>query len=197
MSYYITDMTPIVRDNAEYRSWTENLLGRHCMLSGRYVASCWGEPHALLAKASMLEPTSILTPFREWTKFWEQCQSAGSGASQESNTNASRLNTWRTYYDTLSIFVQNQMVRPLFHSRLQQALELKRIESIYERVLLRQTRFPQANEATPEVESWVDTVMANWRSMADPAWKAEDLGPGGKISLGRSVLDVSSQTSLT
>lgn len=194
-SEHYTDIKLVVRDTPAYRYWIENLLARHCVLSGGYVALNSEHPLSVLTRASMFRPYTLLLPFREWAKFWERSQAADLRPTLESNGSTSRHNIWKSYYETLSVFVQNDVVIPLYATRLEQALELKRVESIYEQMLLQRNNFPKANEATPEIESWVDLVMANWRSMTGPAWKDKDLGTGGKISVGRGILEVSLSTS--
>lgn len=104
---------------------------------------------------------------------------------------SSYLPTWGQYYDTLSVLLQRETTQQVFDSRLQQSVELKKVEATYESVLLKESKFPSANEANTQIESWVDQVMANWRVLCGHTWQDEDLGEGGKLSLGRGVIDVS------
>ena len=99
---------------------------------------------------------------------------------------------WATYYDTLSLLVQNGVVQPVFKSKLHQTSELRRIQMIYEEwVFLKEIKFPRADQSNSQIETWVDQVMANWRTMLAPSWHDEDFWGGGKASFSRSILDVS------
>lgn len=71
-----------------------------------------------------------------------------------------------------------------------QCAELKQVQSIYESFLLGELEFPKANEATPEIEIWVDQVVHNWKIMCGPTWQNEDHIDGGKEATSRLVLDV-------
>lgn len=77
--------------------------------------------------------------------------------------------------------------------RLRQRAELKRVETIYENLLVKETSFPKASDTNHAIEEWVDSVMDNWRLLCGPTWKDEDLGEGGKEGIARSVLDASTQ----
>lgn len=74
--------------------------------------------------------------------------------------------------------------------RLRQRTELKRVEIIYENLLIKETLFPKASETNHEIESWVESVMDNWRLLCGPTWDDNDLGEGGKEGVARSLLDV-------
>jgi len=76
-------------------------------------------------------------------------------------------------------------------ARRQQVVNLIRNEKDYETLLLKETRFPKADETNREVLSWVELVMKNWRTLCGPGWTDEDLGSGGKVAAGRRTLDVS------
>lgn len=74
---------------------------------------------------------------------------------------------------------------------MQQRIELKRVEGVYESLLIKETQFPKASETNREVEAWVDSVVGNWRLLCGPTWNNHDLGEGGKEGIARSALDVS------
>lgn len=65
------------------------------------------------------------------------------------------------------------------------------MQSIYESFLLNELGFPKANEATPEIEIWVDQVVHNWKIICGPTWRNEDHMNGGKEATSRLVLEVS------
>jgi hypothetical protein len=113
---------------------------------------------------------------------------------------------WKAYYDTLSHILRHNLPyepeaapstaeKPPLHTqsslRLRQRAELKRVETIYEGLLIKETLFPKASETNHEMEWWVDSVMDNWRLLCGPIWSDSDLGEGGKEGIARSVLDVS------
>ena len=78
-------------------------------------------------------------------------------------------------------------------TKLQTRIELQRVETIYEGLLLREVRFPKANESSEEVREWVELVMGNWNVLCGSTWQNADLGEGAKEGVSRSVLDVSRQ----
>ncbi|KAL9102238.1 MAG: hypothetical protein Q9163_002598 [Psora crenata] len=189
---HITSIQSTVGMLPEHRLWSERLLARYCMLVYKHVAALSRTPHALLADDSNIEPASIMKPYRAWAEFWDtrhpRTTNQHSGIDIENGSLRTRI--WKAYYDILSVLVQHQIVSPVSESRPQQALELRSVEASYESMLLQEVKFPKADQATPEIEGWVDQVMANWRTLLGPSWKEADLGSGGRVALSRSVLDV-------
>ena len=183
---YITSLPSTSADAPEQRYWTESLLTRHCMLSSRHVSANQVSP-----SISAVPPSRLLAPFRAYSKYWDTKGPSNAGALLKTrDRQSSYMRTWGYYYDTLSVLLQRQSTQQVFDSRLQQAVELKKVEAIYESILLTEVKFPRADQANSQIESWVDQVMANWRVMCGHTWQDEDLGEGGKASLGRGVLDV-------
>ena len=153
----------------------------------------------------------LLMPFRNWAVFWETNLHPvyklpiGIDISREQVRKV-----WQAYYDILSMVLQQHMPYPnpstestLLQdkqslktqresqpSRLLQSQELKRVQTIYERLLVKELQFPKANVANDEIHHWVDQVMVNWRTLCGPSWDDRDLGPGGKRSAGLAVLEV-------
>lgn len=191
----------------EHRKWTERLLVRCCILSNAIAKSAVDKGH------KTLNTRATLAPFRSWAELWASTSRFRSG-SGPGNSNmlepASRRRVWQLYYETLSAILQkgttysvadrgpsvsttevfNDNVKSIENPKLEQSIELRRVEGIYEEILLSEVSFPKANEANVEVESWVDQVMANWRVISSPAWQSEDLGKGGKEAATRSILAV-------
>lgn len=118
----------------------------------------------------------------------------GGSASKTGQEDIAVARVWKAYYDTLSTLTQLQVGSPVFDSKSNQHSELKHVEATYESLMLKETSFPKANQASTEIESWVDQVMANWRAMCGPDWQETNYGPGGKAHLGKGILDVSSST---
>ncbi|KAL8796217.1 MAG: hypothetical protein Q9182_007405 [Xanthomendoza sp. 2 TL-2023] len=183
--------TPIAfRSTPEYRIWAEQLLARY----------------------GKLRSNETLAPFRAWAELpWANTSRLGnitqSGMASRSRS-VPRRRVWRLYYDTLSAIMQEDLPYPanvpgtsmaaqemstdnvnaVDNLKLQQGIELRRVETIYEEILLKELPFPMASEASVEVESWIDQVMANWRVVSGPSWQNQDHGRGGKEAMTRNVL---------
>ncbi|KAF2200610.1 hypothetical protein GQ43DRAFT_66342 [Delitschia confertaspora ATCC 74209] len=181
----------------QFKMWTERLLVRLCLLVDQSAET--GE---------LVEPLEALRIFRLWYVCWETIRNSGSGSAEAAKY---RRLTWKAYYDTLSVILQHRLpyragttdtdnpgstisekasLQTTFTSRLQERGELKRVETIYEGLLLSETSFPKASENNQEIEAWAEAVMENWRVLCGPTWRDEDLGEGGKQAVGRSVLDI-------
>ncbi|KJK64287.1 hypothetical protein P875_00138276 [Aspergillus parasiticus SU-1] len=101
--------------------------------------------------------------------------------------------TWKSYYDLLSATLQHDLayVPPASGPERQQlAAEIRRVESMYESSLLRETKFPTAYAENTQIEDWVEQVITNWEILCGPQWTDEDLGEGGQNAVGRNVLDI-------
>ncbi len=203
---YVSIVQSTSASGTEHRSWTERLLARHCLLTSRDVRSK-GE-----MSKQPLSPESTLAPFRAWANFWAAGLPGDSGKleGQEHRGGVSRRRIWQAYYNTLSILIQQGSSYPspsekpsaiektisgydnkyLANPKLQQITELQKVEAIYEGFLLKEVKFPKANEASSEVESWVEHVIANWRTCSGFTWQDDDVGEGGKEALSRNVLAV-------
>ncbi|KAH6622189.1 filamentation protein-like protein [Boeremia exigua] len=178
-------------ETAQFRMWTESLLGRLCQLSDQSEGS-----------SSLISPSEALQTFRAFAKFSDNAgQAAGSDTADHAK---SRRLAWKAYYDTLSTIIRNNLpydagtahatsekpAHDQASARLQQRAELKRVETIYENLLIKETHFPKASESNHEVEVWVDSVIHNWRVLCGASWTDGELGEGGKEGVGRSVIDI-------
>lgn len=189
---WLTSALPAA-ESVQSKVWTENLLVRLCQLSdqstdtGRHVSS-----------------VDALRSYRYWAKYSDA--TAKSGGSDASSAARHRRLAWKAYYDTLSHILRHSLPyepeqssstseKPPLHTqaslRLRQRAELKRVETVYEALLIKETQFPKASQTNHEIEAWVDSVMDNWRLLCGPTWSDTDLGEGGKEGVARSVLDVS------
>jgi hypothetical protein len=172
--------------------WGEQSLVRLCQLSDQ--SSSAGE---------LINASEALRTYRYWAKFWDATSKNG-GSDAASAAHYRRL-AWKAYYDSLSTILRHDLAyepdqTPIIHEkpqsntqsdmRLRQRAELKRVEAVYENLLIRETHFPKASETNHEVEAWVDSVMDNWRLLCGPTWSDNDLGEGGKEGVARGVLDV-------
>jgi hypothetical protein len=154
--------------------------------------------------SNLISPSDALQTFRAFDKFSEGSgRSAGSATADHAK---SRRLAWKSYYDTLSTIIHRDLPyeagtaqaateKPAAPNRtalrLQQRAELKRVETIYENLLIKETHFPKASESNREIEVWVESVISNWRVLCGASWTDSDLGEGGKEGVGRSVIDVS------
>jgi hypothetical protein len=122
-----------------------------------------------------------------------------------------RREVWKSYYETLSNILQRRMIytqqsgnpESEFHesldslseqgylnARTQQRAELKRVEWVYETILLKETRFPKASQSNEEMEKWIELAVKNWRVFCGPNWEEEALGEETKATVGAHVLEV-------
>jgi hypothetical protein len=172
--------------------WTESLLVRLCQLSDQSTGT-----------GRQISSVDALRTYRFWAKHWDA--SAKSGGSNAPSAARHRRLAWKAYYDTLSHALRHNLAyepesspsaaeKPPLHTqsslRLRQRAELKRVETVYEGLMIKETLFPKASETNHEIEAWVDSVMDNWRLLCGPTWSDSDLGEGGKEGVARSVLDV-------
>lgn len=179
-------------ETPQFKMWTEHLLVRLCHLSDQ---SSGGANYTDLADA--------LQAFRFWANYWES--TAKSSGTEGANAARYRRQAWKAYYDTLSAMLRHDLPyesesvsadhateKPpaLSHSRLQQRAELKKVETIYESLLLKETSFPKASDRNTEIEQWVDSAIDNWRVFCGSSWTDADLGAGGKEAVGRCMLDI-------
>ncbi|KAL8819055.1 MAG: hypothetical protein Q9223_002433 [Gallowayella weberi] len=154
----------------------------------------------------------LQAPFRAWAELPSANTSRIGNISQSGMASKSRSmprrRVWRLYYDTLSAILQEDLPYPanvrgtsttaqemstdnvnaVDNLKLQQGIELRRVETIYEEILLKELPFPMASETSVEVESWIDQLMANWRVVSGPSWQNQDHGRGGKEAMTRNVL---------
>ncbi|KAH7359718.1 hypothetical protein BKA66DRAFT_612353 [Pyrenochaeta sp. MPI-SDFR-AT-0127] len=189
---WLASTTTPSTETLQFKMWAENLLVRLCQLSSQ--ASGAGDH---------VEPSEALQTYRYWARFWEG--TAKTGVSDAANASRHRRLAWKAYYDTLSMILRHDLAfepdsthatqeKSALHGqssvRLRQRAELKRVETVYESLLIKETQFPKASEVNHEIEVWVDSVMDNWRLLCGPTWNDDDLGEGGKEGVARSVLDV-------
>ncbi|OKL64411.1 hypothetical protein UA08_00217 [Talaromyces atroroseus] len=99
---------------------------------------------------------------------------------------------WMSYYKLLSVILRHGL--PYFPlspgtPRRQLANEIRRVETVCESVLLRETKFPVASDSNPQVEAWTEEVIKNWEVLCGPGWRNDDLD-GGQDAVSRNVLDI-------
>ena len=177
---YLSRTQSTVSNTLESNIWTERLLARHISLATRHVKSNLRDPHMIL-KSKTFRPAELLGAFRLWSEY----------RSERQNGNFFSLAwVWKAYFDVLSILLQHQITKSIFTSKAQQYLELQRAQTAYEAILMADAHFPRADESSTDIDSWVDQVIANWRTLLVPPWQAEDLGQGGRRVLGKKVLEV-------
>lgn len=180
----------------ELRRWTERLLAQACLYSVKTMPS-----------PSVHDLGETYSAFKAWGDFWKR-------DPREEFTTSSldipRRQVWKAHYDILSTILQLGLVfnpetrssedqftlpsssRTDQHNVLKQRqrAEMQRVESTYESLLLAETKFPKASQASSEVEQWAQQVVANWRIYTGPGWTDADLEDGGKTGVSRSVLAI-------
>lgn len=180
--------TKSYQSNPQFSYWAENLLAKCAILAGDEVSN-----NAAHGDDKYVE--IALKTFRLWSAHpsVKQWVSSNGTQSERASEPASKTMIWKSYYNVLTAILQHDLpyVPPTSGSeRLQLANEIRRVESICEANLLRETKFPMANARSPQVEDWVEQVIHNWEILCGPHWRDEDLGEGGQNAVGRNVLDV-------
>lgn len=179
----------------QLRYWTELFLTEYCMLFS----------HTLEQREVRLQDPNSLVSLRSWAKYWDGAKGAPLLGGHGFRGSVPRRRIWFEYYAVLSAIVEDDLPYPLelapaagttdASPRGQLRMELKKVEAVYEALLLDETEFPRADEEREEVESFVHLVTRNWTIMKSRSWNEWDLGPGGKESLSRGVLDILYRTS--
>ncbi len=198
---FLSSLSDLQSGSVEFRKWTDRLLSRLCFVAGQ--AARYGTEQQRI---------TAVTAFRVWARFADglPAQRTAESSYYVPEDKSTRRILWRAYYDTLSDILQQGLSYYSFVSiqaearagsekaqlnflgvRIQQRAELKKVQTIYETLLLQVTRFPKADQRNEEIESWVDAAMANWRTLCGPGWNDEELGEAGKGGVAREVLDVS------
>lgn len=179
-------------NSPQFIYWSEKLLAEAASLAGE-------EASRDIAAADAQTIATALGFFRLWASHPQVKLVA---LPQGMNTNSatepiSRSPIWRSYYNLLSYILQQGLPYSPPASgpeRPQLASEIRRVESLCEASVLRETKFPAANSSSPEIEAWVEQVIQNWEVLCGSNWTDEELGEGGQNAVGRNVLDVCSQT---
>ncbi|KAK0899813.1 hypothetical protein LTR02_009458, partial [Friedmanniomyces endolithicus] len=185
----------------ELRRWTERLLARACM-----------SDYGRTLQPTLVTLTGSLISFRAWTSFWQRAppQASGSGA-KNTRVDIPRRQVWKAYYNLLSVILSHDLLynvsatarselllvpqraistQQYMDAKIRQRAELKRVEITYESVLLNETQFPKASQTNAEVELWIEQAVINWKTLSSADWTDEELGDGGKATLGRDMLDI-------
>ncbi|KAF5013530.1 hypothetical protein FDECE_471 [Fusarium decemcellulare] len=171
----------------QLRYWSELFLTEYCMLSSQ----------AFQDSETSLSESDSLACYRSWARFWDTMATPVTGGYGFKGS-VPRRRVWNEYYLALSQIVEFDLHFPTgfvsntagdLSPRNQLRVELKHVETTYQALLLGETSFPRADEEREEVEAFVGQVIRNWSVLCGRGWKEEDLGPGGRSSLSRGVLD--------
>ncbi|KAK0389189.1 hypothetical protein NLU13_2764 [Sarocladium strictum] len=174
-----------VRSQTSY--WTELFLTEYCVVASDSVR----------ADETTLDETNSLACFRSWSRYWENSKSSVTGGYSFKGAGP-RRRIWSEYYLALTRIVEEDLPYPIGYlstvaieasARTQLCTELKSVEAHYKTLLLTETSFPKADESRDEVESFVKALMQNWFILCGRGWREYDLGPGGRNSFTRGVLD--------
>ena len=190
---WLAASTSPTTESSQFKMWSEHLIIRLCQLSDQSSST-----------ADQVDPPAALQTYRYWARFWEG--TTKSAASETASTTRARRLAWKAYFNTLSTILRRHLAyepesitssqeksahQDQISARMRQRAELKRVETVYESLLINETQFPRASESNHEIEEWVDSVIDNWRVLCGPTWSNDDLGEGGKEGVARGVLDVS------
>ncbi|SPO04477.1 uncharacterized protein DNG_07162 [Cephalotrichum gorgonifer] len=172
----------------QLRYWAELFLTEYCMLSSK----------ALLRNDKSIRDANSLACFRAWARYWE-IQTGPLAGGHGFRGSVPRRRVWAEYYIALSRLVEEDHPYPTAYlgptpseqsARTQLRMELKKVESAYESLLLNETQFPRADEEREEVEEFVRLVVKNWSIMCGRGWREFDLGQGGREATSRGVLEI-------
>ncbi|KAK0251486.1 hypothetical protein B0A54_15511 [Friedmanniomyces endolithicus] len=185
----------------ELRRWTERLLARVCM-----------SDYTRTSQPTLATLTGSLVSFRAWISFWQRASPQASGSVANPNRlDVPRRQVWKAYYSLLSMILSHDLLynvsanvgsdlllvprramstQQYMEAKIRQRAELKRVETTYESLLLNETQFPKASQTNAEVELWIEQAVINWRTLSSADWSDEELGDGGKATLGRDMLDI-------
>ena len=179
----------------EHRHWLERFLFRCCELFHHSA------PEKEARRLAFSRPAFLA--YRSWARYQPTARSQPYLPADI--TPAQHRSVWKSYYDLASQTLQEErpyvpldgpsegLIPGSKEQRRAQTGELRRIESVYESVLLGDVPFPNAESANLEVDRWTDQVVANWRVIISPEWSDDDIGDeGGKEAYGRRVLEVRS-----
>ncbi|KAI5364889.1 Putative tetratricopeptide-like helical domain superfamily [Septoria linicola] len=194
-----TSRTPGYR-TPELRRWTERLLGRACMYTVKKLPS-----------PSVRDLSETYYAFKAWGDFWQRAPSASVAKTASSRLDVPRRQVWKAYYDLLSTVLQHDLLYSPYPgpgadafifsntvlpyeqrtaAKQRQRAEMQRVETVYESLLLEETKFPKASQLNNEVEEWTAQVIENWRRFTGSEWTNSDLGDGGRNTVSRATLDI-------
>lgn len=168
--------------------WAELFLTEFSMLASQ----------AMNAEETSLDDPNALASFRSWAQYWDVVAKNVPGGYGFRGS-VPRREVWKEYYTAISRLLQQDLpfpsgyVRNLANdvsARAKLRIELKKVESVYNALLLSETTFPRAEEERSEVERFVELVVQNWSVLCGRGWREQDLGQGGRNSLSRGVLDI-------
>lgn len=186
----ITTAHAAQQSRKQLRYWSELFLTEYCMLLS----------HTLEKSEASLEDPKCLVGFRSWAKYWEGTNGAAQLGGFGFRGSVPRRRIWFEYYSVLSALLEDDLPYPAGYApagtrgessaRSQLRMELKKVEAVYETLLLEETSFPRAEDERVEVEEFVRLVVQNWSVLKGRGWRESDLGQGGRESASRSVLDI-------
>ncbi|CAK7218719.1 hypothetical protein SBRCBS47491_003605 [Sporothrix bragantina] len=174
----------------QLRYWSELFLTEYCMLLS----------HTLEKGEASLEDPNLLVSLRSWARYWEGTNGASQLGGYGFRGSVPRRRIWYEYYSVLSSILEDDLPYPPAYApagatgdssaRNQLRIELKKVEAVYETLLLEETSFPRAEDERVEVEEFVRLVVQNWSVLKGRGWHESDLGQGGRESASRGVLDI-------
>lgn len=181
------------------RIWDHKTIGKQLS----YWAELFLTEYTVIASDSLraaetsLDETNSLACFRSWARYWSNSKSSVAGGYGFKGAGP-RRRVWAEYYLALSRIVEEDVAYPTGYlttvvsdapARAQLRAELQSVETSYKALLLTETAFPRAEESRDEMEAFVRASVQNWSIICGRGWREHDLGPGGRNSYSRGILD--------
>ncbi|KAF7597364.1 hypothetical protein BBP40_006305 [Aspergillus hancockii] len=185
LTSWLSSHNQLSSDSPQFLHWSEQLAAESALAASTEA----------LKDAPVVDEELMKTALR-LLRLWAAHPNVKQGVSPHTDGSGEftpKYLTWKSYYDLLSTILQNDLAYMPPASgpdRQQLATEIRRVQSIYETNLLRETKFPTADTENTQIEIWVEQVIRNWEILCGPQWKDEDLGEGGQNAVGRNVLDI-------
>lgn len=171
----------------QYLFWSEQLLAKAALLASEAASE------GPLANEQTAE--FALKAFRLWSshRSVKQGDPISTALSSAPASPGSRASIWQAYYAFLSSTLRRVVYVSPSESpkRVQLTTEFRRVETICENIVIKNTTFPKAEIKNREVEAWVEQFMQNWEVLCGPEWRDDDFGEGGQDAFSRNILDVS------
>lgn len=164
--------------------WQERLLIRACDFVTRQVIHNRSDFNKLLNKEASISPNKLLVPFRQFSTLIAKSPSSlwNEQIWMESTQAKARDETWRAYFNVLSMCLQARIPLPCFNLVGDLLTELQRVANKYWAILRTGHKYPAANQNAPVVAEWAYQLVANWQSVCQLDLIGVEIQPDIKIS---------------
>ncbi|KLJ12970.1 hypothetical protein EMPG_12069 [Blastomyces silverae] len=170
----------------QFLFWSELLLAKAAVVASEAASE------GPLATKQTVE--FALKAFRLWSSHRnvKQGDPASTALSTAPASPGPRASIWQAYYTLLSSTLRQVVYICPSESqkRAQLTTEFRRVETICENIVIKNTTFPKAEVKNREVEAWVEQFIQNWEVLSGSEWRDNDFGEGGQDAFSRNVLDM-------